>query len=101
MQIEIVLLFLFFSLSSLNGNLCAYLFRQEKALQTRRRLLFHGFIRLWRKTRGFASQTVPPRAAHFISWNDAIVSDGLPHAFSMPHNFAHKNIDFFAYIILV
>ena len=50
---------------------------QAKTSQTRQRLLFHGFIRLWLRNSGLRPSNSLATTAHFISWNDAIVADGL------------------------
>ena len=50
---------------------------QAKASQTRHRLLFHGFIRLWLRNSGLCPSNSLATTANFISWNDAIASDGL------------------------
>ncbi len=47
------------------------------ASQTRHRLLFHGLIRLWLRNSGLRPSDSLATTAHFISWNDAIASDGL------------------------
>ena len=52
-------------------------FIEEKASQTRHRLLFHGLIRLWLRNSGLRPSDSLATTAHFISWNDAIASDGL------------------------
>ncbi|MBQ9283643.1 MAG: hypothetical protein IJ216_01170, partial [Acidaminococcaceae bacterium] len=48
-----------------------------KASQTRHRLLFHGLIRLWLRNSGLRPSDSLATTANFISWNDAIASDGL------------------------
>ena len=45
--------------------------------QTRQRLLFHGFIRLWLRNSGLCPSNSLATTANFISWNDAIAADGL------------------------
>jgi hypothetical protein len=50
---------------------------QAKTSQTRQRLLFHGFIRLWLRNSGLCPSNSLATTANFISWNDAIAADGL------------------------
>ena len=48
-----------------------------KTSQTRQRLLFHGFIRLWLWNSGLCPSNSLATTANFISWNDVIAADGL------------------------
>ena len=47
---------------------------KEQASQKRQRLLFHGFMCLWLRNLGLRPSNNLAITAHFISWNDAIVS---------------------------
>ena len=65
--------FLFVQIGISLSKLCC----QAKASQTRHRLLFHGLIRLWLRNSGLRPSNSLATTANFISWNDAIASDGL------------------------
>ena len=56
---------------------------EEKTSQTRQRLLFHGFMRLWLRNSGLCPSDSLATTAHFISWNNAIASYSL--LMSFPH----------------
>ena len=51
--------------------------RKGKTSQTRQRFLFHGLIRLWLRNSRLRLSNSLATTANFISWNHAIVSDGL------------------------
>ena len=51
--------------------------RQAKVSQNRQRLLFHGFMCLWLRNSGLRPSDSLAMTAHFISWNNAILSDVL------------------------
>ena len=56
---------------------------EEKTSQTRQRLLFHGFMRLWLRNSGLCPSDSLATTAHFISWNNAIAPYSL--LMSFPH----------------
>ena len=55
---------------------------QEKTLQNRTRLRFHGLIRLWLRNSGLRPSDNLAITANFISWNNAIIPDVLLQSFS-------------------
>ena len=56
----------------------------DKASQTRQRLLFHGLMSLWLRNSGLRPSNSLATTAHFISWNDTIVSYSLLLPFPCP-----------------
>ena len=50
---------------------------QKKVSQNRQGLLFHGFMCLWLRNSGLRPSDSLAMTAHFISWNDTILSDVL------------------------